>query len=182
MDLESRVLKLEKEVRILKDELILLKKGIQEKEEIETQINVVDDYMIKLVYTGIYSSYLKGKSAVIGFPKNRRKLAEQISVGQKMFVYVTSPEKKVIGLMTVVEELQVGQANERWPYKIKTKWELGPKPGIGFSDVGLQIRPRIGDTLYAITAEKAKEIIEQLSNQQDLDNATINYLAKKYGE
>lgn len=46
--------------------------------------------------------------------------------------------------------------------------EIGPKQGIGFADIGLQIRPLVGDTLYAINNEKAKEIIDLLNEQQDL--------------
>lgn len=180
MSLETRVEKLEKEVRLLKDELALLKKGLQGKKQTDTQINVVDDYMIKLVYTGIYAKIKDGNSTVIGFPKNRRKLAEQISVGQKMFIYVTSPVKKIIGLMRVVKGIE--ESTGRWPYIITLNWEIGPKQGIGFADIGLQIRPRVGDTLYAITNEKAKEIIDLLNEQQDLPKSTIDFLASEYGD
>lgn len=180
MSLEVRVDKLEKEVRLLKDELVLLKREIQGKEETDTQTNVVDDYMIKLVYTGIYSKIRNGGSTIIGFPKNRRKLAEQISVGQNMFIYVTSPVKKIIGLMKVIKGVE--EAAGRWPYIITVTWEIGPKQGISFSDVGLQIRPRVGDTLYAITDDKAKELISLLKGQPDLPQSTIDYLADEYGE
>lgn len=184
MSLEARVEKLEKEIRILKDELAGLKREMQGKEETDTKINVVDDYMIKLVYTGVYAKIKEdGHSLLIGFPKNRRKLAEQISVGQKMFIYVTSPVKKIIGLMKVVKEVEECKDPEsRWPYIITLEWEVGPKQGIAFTDVGLDIRPRVGDTLYAITGEKAKEITDKLQEQPDLSKSTIDYLANEYKE
>lgn len=183
MSLDERVAKLEKEVRMLKDELAAIKRDMQGKEETDTQINVVDDYMIKLVYTGIYKKIKNGGSTVIGFPKNRRKIAEQISVGQKMFIYVTSPVKKIIGLMKVVKEVEESTDPEsRWPYIITLEWEIGPKQGITFADAGLDIRPRVGDTLYAITYDKAKEIIDLLNDQPDLPMSTIEFLANEYKE
>jgi len=185
MSLEARVEKLEKEMRTLKDEVTLLKRELQGKAESDIQTNVVDDYMIKVVYTGIYPKIGNGNSLAIGFPKNRRKLAEQISVGQRMFVYVTSPVKKIIGLMKVVEEvkeIKAAAGEERWPYVITVDWEIGPKQGVGFADVGLQIRHRVGDTLYAITDDKAKELIRQLNEQPNLSQSTIDYLASEYGK
>lgn len=178
MELEQRVQKLEKEVRLLKDELAALKNQLRETEATDSQRNVVDDYMVKIVYTGIYQKVLDSETQKIGFPKNRRTIAAQISVGQKMFVYVTSPVKKIIGLMTVVNEVE--ETPGRWPYSITLKWDIGPKPGVSFSDVGLDIRPRIGDTLYSITSEKAKVIFDLLNAQEDLSRETIRYLANEY--
>ena len=84
MTLEIRIEKPEKEVRMLKAALPSLKSCLHGKKVADTQINVVDDYMIKLVYTSFYAKILDGSSPIIGFPKNRRKLTEQISIGQKM--------------------------------------------------------------------------------------------------
>ncbi len=183
MTLEQRIEKLESEMRALKEGFSALKKEIKGKEDSEYQINVVDDYMIKLVYTGIYSKIKGNTTTEIGFPKNRRKLAQDISVGQKMFIYVTSPVKKIIGLMTVRTGMQEsGDPNSRWPYNIKLDWEIGPKQGVSFSDIGLPIRPRVGDTLYSIDRDKAKEIISLLKQQDDLTDDNIDFLSREYGE
>ena len=183
MTLEQRIEKLETEMIALKEDFSALKKEVKGKEDSEYQINVVDDYMIKLVYTGIYDK-TKGNTALeIGFPKNRRKLAQDITVGQKMFIYVTSPVKKIIGLMTVKNGMQEsGDPNSRWPYNIKLEWEIGPKQGVSFSEIGLPIRPRVGDTLYSIDLDKAKDIINLLNQQDDLSDSNIDFLAKEYGK
>jgi chaperonin cofactor prefoldin len=183
MTLEQRIEKLEAEMRALRDDFSSLKKEVKGKEDSEYQINVVDDYMIKLVYTGIYSKIKENTNLEIGFPKNRRKLAQEISVGQKMFIYVTSPVKKIIGLMTVKNGMQESEdPHSRWPYNIKLEWEIGPKQGVSFSDIGLPIRPRVGDTLYSIDLDKAKEIINLLNQQDDLTDNNIDFLSKEYGE
>ncbi len=183
MTLEQRVEKLEAEMKALRDDFSLLKKEVKGKEDNEYQINVVDDYMIKLVYTGIYNKIKESTDLEIGFPKNRKKLAQEISVGQKMFIYVTSPVKKVIGLMTVIEGMkESGDSNSRWPYNIRLEWEIGPKQGVSFSDIGLPIRPRVGDTLYSIDLERAKEIINLLNQQEDLSDNNIDFLSKEYAE
>jgi hypothetical protein len=183
MTLERRIEKLEAEIRALKDEFSVLKREVKGKEDSEYQINVVDDYMIKIVYTGIYSKIKANAPIEIGFPKNRRKLAKDISVGQKMFIYVTSPVKKIIGLMTVISEMQEsGKPEDRWPYNIKLEWEIGPKQGVSFSDIGLPIRPRVGDTLYSIDIDKAKDIISLLNKQDDLTDSNLDFLSKEYGE
>lgn len=178
MELEKRVEKLEKELRFIKDELMTIKRQLQHKEVTDTQINFVDDFMIKIVYTGIYPMIVESDTLKIGFPKNRKKLAEQISLGQKMFIYVTSPVKKIIGLMTVVKEIE--ETSGRWPYSITLKWEIGPKQGVGFLEAGLQIRPRVGDTLYAITHEKAKTLVDMLNKQPNLPSETLKFLSKEY--
>ncbi len=181
MTLEQRVEKLENEMRILKDEIIVIKKKAQGKEDNDYQINVVDDFMIKIVYTGIYPKIHGDTPIEIGFPKNRKKLAQDISVGQKMFVYVTSPVKKIIGLMAVIEGMHES-SDPRWPYNITLKWEIGPKQGVSFSDAGLPIRPRIGDTLYSIDIARARNLIDLLNQQSDLTEDNINYLSREYAE
>lgn len=183
MTIEQRVEKLEADMRKIKDDFSALKKEVQGKEDSGYQINVVDDFMIKLVYTGVYSKIQENTFLEIGFPKNRRKLAQDISVGQKMFIYVTSPVKKIIGLMTVSRPMQTsGDPNSRWPYNIQLTWDIGPKQGVSFNDIGLPIRPRVGDTLYSIDYEKAEEIIRLLNQQSDLTDSNISYLSNEYRE
>lgn len=139
--------------------------------------NGVSDYMIKVVYPGIYMEKDKPTAA---FPKNRRKIAEKIVIGQYMFIYATSPEKKILGLTKVISSIK--EVEGRWPYLVELEWVVGPKPGLRFKDVGLDIRPLPGDTLFSITEEKAQEIIQSLEEQPDLDQGMIDYLAKKYKE
>lgn len=183
MTLEQRIEKLEAEMKELRGDLSTLKKEVKVKEDSEYQINVVDDYMIKVVYTGIYSKIKGNEPLEIGFPRNRKKLALDISVGQKMFIYVTSPVKKIIGLTSVISEMQESNdPNSRWPYNIRLEWAIGPKQGVSFSDIGLPIRPRVGDTLYSIDLDKAKEIINQLTQQDDLSDSNIDFLSREYGE
>ncbi|MEX1030282.1 MAG: hypothetical protein WDZ91_09615 [Paenibacillaceae bacterium] len=142
---------------------------------VEYQTNTVSKYMIKLVYPGIFTSIDNLKA---GFPNNRRKVAMQLKKGQFMFIYVTSPEKKIMGLASVASDCKL--VSGRWPYSVDLEWVIRPKPGITLSETGLDIRPRIGDTLFSITDEKAQEIITAINSQDDLDERTLKYLAEKY--
>jgi hypothetical protein len=178
VDLKERLENLEVTVERLMmrvNELESKNEEKEEKENTEWKTNSVSDYMIKVVYPGIFK-YIDNPTA--GFPKNRRKVAEQLQSGQYMFMYATSPEKRIIGLTKVTSNVKI--VDGRWPYSVDLNWVIGPKQGISFADVGLEIRPRVGDTLYGITDEKAQEIIQALEQQPDLDNATLKYLADKY--
>jgi hypothetical protein len=93
-------------------------------------------------------------------------------------MYATSPEKKIIGLTKITSNMKI--VDGRWPYSVDLDWIIPIKPGVTFADVGLNIRPRVGDTLYSITDEKAQEIIEALKAQPNLEENTLNYLADKY--
>lgn len=178
MSQEKRIELLEVEVNELKNkvkELTLLVVKEEEKEKREWQRNIISDYMIKLVYPGIFGQIENPKA---GFPKNRRTVAEQLSPGQYMFIYVTSPEKKIIGLTKVVSELNI--TDGRWPYSVDLEWVISPKLGISLKELDLDIRPRPGDTIFGLTDSKAEEIITALNNQPDLDESTLNYLKRKY--
>lgn len=134
--------------------------------------NNIDKYMIKLVYPGIFSII---NDPVAGFPKKKRKIAEQINQGQYMFIYVTSPIKRIIGLTKVKSKLKENLESD-WPYYVDLEWVIKPREGVAFNDCGLYIRPRAGDTLYSITESVAKDIINKLNMQKELDNNTlINY-------
>ncbi|MFE8698385.1 hypothetical protein ACFYKT_18935 [Cytobacillus sp. FJAT-53684] len=178
MNQERRIEILEAEVSELKGKVneltnFLIKE--EKKENREWNRNIVSDYMIKLVYPGIYCNIDKPKA---GFPKNRRTVAEQLSIGQFMFIYVTAPEKKIIGLTKVVSNLKVTEG--RWPYSVDLDWIIHPKLGVSFKDLDLDIRPRPGDTVFGLTDEKAKEIVTALKGQEDLDGSTLIYLKQKY--
>ncbi len=179
-NLEKRVIILEKLVTELQSEgkeLRALATKDAELENREWHWNTVSDYMIKVFYPGLYCEIKEPKS---GFPKNRRKTAEQITPGQYIFVYLTSPVKKVIGLTKVISPLK--EVGGQWPYSFDLEWVIGPKKGFTFKELGLDIRPRIGDTLYGFTNDKAEEIIEKLNEQADLDYPTLNYLASEYAD
>ncbi|MFT4413230.1 hypothetical protein ACLM5H_05140 [Fredinandcohnia humi] len=183
MDINERVVYLEKAFEELKGrvsdmEKLLESKGLA-KEEVEFQSNTVDDFMIKIVYPGIFAPHnrIDPKAA---FPKNRKKVAEQLTPGQYMFMYATSPEKRIIGLTKIVSNMKVMEG--RWPFYVDLEWVINPKQGVKFADVGLEIRPRVGDTLFSITEEKAREIISILESQPDLDKNTLDYLGEKYSD
>lgn len=176
MDLDKRIGKLERVVEGLVKEINILKKQYGDNDDNEWRNNTVDDYMIKLFYPGIYC---QKDNPTAGFPKNRRGISEKIYPGQYMFIYVASPIKKIVGLTKVTSTVKEN-VGSRWPYYVDLEWIIKPRNGVSFKECGLDIRPRPGDTLYAINKDKAKEIINKLEAQKELDNSTIDYLANEY--
>lgn len=176
MELDKRVEKLEKIVEGLVEEVGNLRKQTGFDEESNWRNNTVDNYMIKLVYPGIYCQ--KDKPTA-GFPKNRRSISEKIYPDQYMFIYVASPIKKIVGLTKVTSTVK-DNIGSRWPYYVDLEWVIKPRSGVSFKECGFDIRPRPGDTLYAINEDKAKEIIKKLEAQNELDDSTIDYLANEY--
>ncbi|WEK54568.1 MAG: hypothetical protein P0Y55_00355 [Candidatus Cohnella colombiensis] len=167
--LERSLIGLTERVNILEARLSKPKSGG------DYQTNTVSNYMIKIVYPGIFARVDKLNA---GFPNNRKKVALQLTKGQFMFLYVTSPEKKIMGLARVASECK--QIGGRWPYSVDLEWVIHPKPGISLTEAGLDIRPRVGDTLFSITDEKAHQIFAALNSQDDLDSNTLKYLFEKY--
>lgn len=179
MDLEVEVKELKKIVESLRKEVDDLKKQIINDDSSVWRNNTVDDYMIKLVFPGIYCNIDKPTAA---FPKNRRKIAEQLYPGQYMFMYVTSPVKKIIALAKVTSACKENPGS-RWPYYVDLEWVIKPRTGLTLNeDCGLDIRPRPGDTLYSLSKDKANEIINKLKSQKELDENTLEYLANEYKE
>ncbi|MDR4144979.1 hypothetical protein [Bacillus paranthracis] len=178
-ELLKRLEQLEGMVSDLNQRVEVLENQSEDEEQNEPvwKRNGISDYMIKVVYPGIYREKDKPKAA---FPNNRRKIAEKIEVGQYMFIYATSPEKKIIGLTKVTSSIK--EVGGRWPYLVDLEWVVGPKPGIRFKEAGLDIRPLPGDTLFSIADEKAQEMIALLNEQPDLDQGMLDYLAKKYSD
>ncbi|KAB2488049.1 hypothetical protein [Priestia endophytica] len=174
--LEIEVNKLKRTVHEL-TELLTKEEKEKEKEKRPWKRNTVLNYMIKLVHPEIYCQIDNPK---LGFPKNRRGIAQQLSPGHFVFIYVTSPEKKIIGLTKVVSNLTFTEG--KWPYSVDLEWIIPPKLGLSLRDLGLDMRPRPGDTIFGLTDEKAQEIIGALNSQDDLDDSTLMYLNQKYSE
>jgi hypothetical protein len=181
---------MDKTVESLKAEIEMLKRQMAEvrsilkldgePEQRPWESNLVGDWMIKLVYPGIYR---ERNQPTAGFPQNRRKVAAQIKGGELMFIYVTSPIKKIIGLTRVTGPMRVLNGNQRWPFNVPLEWEIGPKlHGVTLQEVGLDIRPRPGDTLYGITQDIAEEIVRRLRTQPDLTPSQLDYLVHQYQE
>jgi hypothetical protein len=181
MSLEHRVLELEKETALLREEINRLKKLLKspdiEPADSEWIANKTGQWMIKVVYPGIYE---QRTTPSVGFPKNRRKIAEQIAAGQMMFIYVTKPVKRIIGLTRVVSTVKAVEG--KWPYAVDLEWIIGPKLGVTLPEAGLTIRPRIGETLYAIKEETAERILKQLKEHPDLDEDEVLKLVNQYLE
>lgn len=171
---QQRLEWLEGELKDLRREIMLIKgESISKKNDWKS--NTVRDYMIKVVYPGIFCMINEPKAA---FPKNKRRIAEQIELGQYMFIYVTSPEKRIIGMTKIT--LKMKEVGGRWPYSVELDWVIGPKAGVTLKEAGLDIRPRVGDTLFGLSDETAQEIISLLNEQDDLDQNTLDYLEGKY--
>jgi uncharacterized protein (DUF1778 family) len=181
----ERVEELEKRVETLEEQMrrVLAKLNLPPEPEDEgdqlIKRNDVGEYSVKVVYPGWYRFLDK---PVVGFPRNRRKLAKRIQVGQKMFIYVTSPEKAIVALARVTKPMREDpNPNSKWPYLVDLEFEIRPKlVGVQFADVGINIRPRVGDTLYSLDPAKAQEIIELLNKQPDLDEEQLQIRLNRY--
>lgn len=138
-------------------------------------------YSVKLVYPNFYSEIdLEEKAFKVGFPRSKRKMASKVESGHLFFIYVTAPEKWIIGLGRVLGGVKEdkNQGTGR-PYQAEVEWVIGPKNvGVRFLDVDLFVKPRIGDSLYALDNKSALRIIERL---RQLPDATEDDLKKKAG-
>jgi hypothetical protein len=171
-ELVRRIETLEKEMKVVMEHL-----NITEQEEDKViERNKVGEYNIKVVYPGIY---LQRNNPTAGFPWNRKKVAEQLKPGDLVFLYVTSPEKKIIALTRV--KAPAKKIDSRWPYSVDLEYLIGPKSvGVTFEDVGIGIRPKVGDTIFSLRQDKAEEIIDLLKKQPDLDENTWQLLIDRY--
>jgi hypothetical protein len=179
--MEARIVELEKTVKIMQQEIRELRSIITKEDEAERPwaTNTVEDWMIKLVYPGIYTQKY---APTAGFPQNRRKTVAQIKPGQFMFLYATTPIKRIIGLAKVTSSMKIINLTEnRWPYSVDLEWVIGPKlDGVTLAQAGLDIRPRPGDTLYGISEDVAQEIIRLLKLQEDLTPDQLDLMARQY--
>jgi hypothetical protein len=136
----------------------------------------VSPYIIKIVYPGFYKCVGK---PTLGFPTHRKSLATHIQIGQKCFVYVTSPIKKVIALVEIVSSMKI-TTSPRWPFDFDVKFIIPPKQGISLNDIEIEQRLRPGDTMIHISNQKALEIISKLNSQPELTSEQIDKLSKEY--
>lgn len=95
-----------------------------------------------------------------------------------MFIYVAKEERRIIGLSRVTGPMEkIG--HRRWPYDVPVEMVIGPKYlGVTLEEVGIDEKPRRGDTVFEIDEDKAQEIIEALREYPDLDDETLQ---KKLG-
>lgn len=138
-----------------------------------------DVYSIKLVYPGFYMSLTpRGLTATVGFPLSKEKLAKKVQPGHLFFIYVTSPERRVIGLAQAASSAVFAPEKDyRRPWQVDLVWVLGPKmPGVQFTDIGLQVKSRVGDSTYSITDEVAAALVDRL---QDMPGLSAMELAKQ---
>ena len=142
-----------------------------------------ESYSIKLVYPGFYLSINhRDLTSMIGFPLAKEKLAKKVQPGHLFFIYVTSPERRVIGLAQAVSAAMfTPERDYRRPWTVDLVWVLGPKmPGIQFTDIGLQIKARVGDSTYSITDEVAAVLIDRLQDMASLSQMELARQRERY--
>lgn len=142
-----------------------------------------ETYSIKLVYPGFYLGMsTRELTTTIGFPLSKERLAKRVQPGHLFFIYVTSPERKVIGLaQSTGHAVFTPEQDFKRPWSVQLAWLIGPKsPGVGFADIGLQVKARIGDTTYSITDEVAAALIDRLQDMSDLSSLELSRLKDRY--
>lgn len=132
-------------------------------------------FFVKILFPSFYKFT---NNPTINFPMNRGSLARQINVGQQCFIYLTSPEKKVIALVEVVSDMR--EVGGRWPFEFDVKFVISPKHGITLKEAGISFRPRPGDTHIPIDVNTASRIMKELRAQPDLPASEIARLASIY--
>ena len=143
----------------------------------------VSNPFIKLIYPGFLNNLEYRK---IGFPKNRRKLAEQISCrvsnGENLecFIYLTTPIKKVIAAVKIISEMEVVNDQDRWPYQFEYEFIIRPKEGVSLMDAGINKRCRPGDTVISMSNEISENLKVMLNSQEDLTDNQIREKVKDY--
>lgn len=140
-------------------------------------------YSIKLVYPGFYLTMTHGAdTCAVGFPTMKEKLAKRAKPGHLFFIYVTSPEQRIIGLAQVLGPAEfLPERDFKRPWVLDLAWVLGPKiPGVRFSEIGLRVKARIGDSIYGITDGVAGALTEKLGDMAALDQCGLERQKEKY--
>ncbi len=142
-----------------------------------------ETYSIKLVYPGFYLTMRPGDTTCsVGFPAIKERLAKRITPGHLFFLYVTSPERRIIGMAQAAGPAEFAPERDfKRPWSLELAWVIGPKsPGVQFTDIGLQVKARVGDSTYSITEEVAAAIIERLQDMADLRPADLAKQQDRY--
>lgn len=140
-------------------------------------------YSVKLVYPGFYLAMMpNGLTTVVGFPVTKERLAKRVTPGHMFFIYVTSPERRIIGMAQATGPAEFAPEKDfKRPWSVDLAWVIGPKmPGVQFTEIGLQIKARVGDSTYSITDEVASAIIERLQDMDDLGSVELSRLKERY--
>jgi hypothetical protein len=161
---------------------------VEEKLNVESALvrhnHLGEMYSIKLVHPGYYLTLKPGDLVTtIRFYMTKERLAKRVRPGHLLFVYVTAPEKRIVGMAQVVEPAEfLPEKDYKRPWSVKMAWVIGPKSGgVSFADIGFNVKPRIGDSTYGITQEVAAAIIEKLQEMKDLDEGGLAVLKQRYG-
>lgn len=119
----------------------------------------------------------------VSFPSSKEWLAKQVREGMHFFIYVTSPVRKVIGLARALGPAEFrGDVTPSRPWVVPMEWVIGPKAsGVTFSEAGIAVRSRPGDTVYAIPEDVAKRLVDALIPLPDLDEAEVARLRSRFG-
>lgn len=142
-----------------------------------------EPYSIKLVYPAFFRSLDVGiPYCTISFPAGKERLARQVREGTLFFIYVTSPVRKVIGLAQALGPAEFrGDVTPARPWVVPMEWVIGPKAGgVSMAEVGLEVRARPGDSVYAIPTNAAVRLMEALRPLPDLDEAEVDRLRSRF--
>ena len=157
--------------------------GVLEETSLIRHNQLGETYSVKLVYPGFYLAMRhEDTTCTVGFPAVKERLAKRITPGHLFFIYVTSPERRLIGMAQASGPAEFAPERDfKRPWALDLHWVIGPKsPGVQFSDIGLQVKARVGDSTYSITEEVAAAIIERLQGMDDLGPAELEKQKERY--
>lgn len=157
--------------------------GVIEETPLLRHNQVGEPYSIKLVYPGFYLGMEAGDATcTVGFPAIKERLAKRVQIGHLLFIYVTSPERRIIGMAQASGPAEfLPERDPKRPWSLTLAWVIGPKsPGVKFADIGLQVKARVGDSTYSITDEVAAAIIARLQDMEELGPAELEKAKERY--
>lgn len=117
----------------------------------------------------------------MGFPKNRKNVAENIVPGTQCLVYLTAPIKRIVAATKITGTPADGlkewpnhdQEFPRWPYTLTHELITGFKRGIPLEEIRQgeleKFGPRPGDSYIPITEATYKRLFKFLEGQEDFD-------------
>lgn len=129
-------------------------------------INIIpsqNKFMVKIMYDELLKRI---DSPTVGFPNTQvgRLKAEKLNDDDIMFIYVTSPIQKIIGLAKV--KGPYFRENSRWPHQVPIDWIIPPRdPGVMLKEANITYRPNRGDSEFWISYDSAKLLINKLMVQ-----------------